>query len=308
MFIKYKVVLINYVLLFCISLLWGSQFLLNEIVIPVLPPLAVACYRVIFAALFLTMTLFLLPANYRPSKKYPLNITFRIMLIALFEAVIPFFAIAWGQQYSTSSNTAILIGTIPLFTLLLVGIFVPSEKIQTRTTISILLGFLGLITLLYPQINVYHMSNLYDEFAILLGAFCFAITLVLIRGLPPIPSLYLMQQVLTYAAIPMTAILVIFYPQTLLQMSLKTLLAVAGLGIFCSGMALVMYAKLIERTGATFTSLCNYLVPLIGTMLGVTILHETFQLNMIIAMMIILSALGIGQIQRRSLPSPSLPN
>ena len=86
--------------------------------------------------------------------------------------------------------TAILMATIALFTLLLVFVFIKSEKISKFKISGVFLGFIGVIILLAPDIQGGLYGHLFGDLAVLGGALCFASSLVLIRAFcqntPPI--------------------------------------------------------------------------------------------------------------------------
>lgn len=288
--------IVNYLLLLGIGIIWGSQFIFNNIAVSTLPPIAVATGRVLFGALTLACLSFIFQKKNAAAQaiKLSFSIKLRLVLLAFFECVIPFFCIVWGQQYVSSSVTAILIGTIPLFTVLLVSLFVSSEIMTKKTFVSIFIGFVGLLILIYPTLSLSQFTHLRAEFFILCGAFSFAIALVLIRTMPPLPPTYLMKWTLAIATIPMIICLAIVDPHILSQINFKSFLAILVLGVFCSGAVLLMYATLISRAGATFTSLCNFLVPLFGTILGASLLGDKLHPNMIIALLVIILSLFVN--------------
>ncbi|MNZ43574.1 EamA-like transporter family protein [compost metagenome] len=64
--------------------------------------------------------------------------------IAFFEAVIPFFLIGWGQQRVSSSMASIIMGAVPIFTLLILFLFKVS-RLRLMHFISIGVGFVGIL-------------------------------------------------------------------------------------------------------------------------------------------------------------------
>lgn len=64
----------------------------------------------------------------------------------------------------------------------------------------------------------------------------------------------------------------------------------------CGGIVYVMYVMLIVRAGATFTSLNNYLVPVIGTMIGIGFLGGKLTWGAATALVLIIIANGIYEL------------
>ena len=101
-----KPVALDYVLLVGIGLIWGSQFVFNELAIRAFPPLTVAAGRILIGFFTLSIIVLLLP-------KGPLTVPKSgtrqpswslYCAIALAEAILPCFLIPWGQQRVDSSG------------------------------------------------------------------------------------------------------------------------------------------------------------------------------------------------------------
>ena len=294
---------LNYLLLLGIGLTWGSQFLFNSIAIQSLPPYAIATGRTLVAGLCLLLLTCCIKekkdtalAQATKEKNRKSLTAVKIFAIALLEAVFPFHLIADGQQYIDSSITAILLGTIPIFTAVLVKLFISQEKISLGLLLSIFLGFLGLLILLWPSLLEANPRHLIAEAKVLAGAFSFSCALIVIKTLPQISPVRLTRNIFLVGAIPLILNILVFHPDVYKQINLSSLLSILALGIICSACAYMMFVKLISLAGATFASLSNYLVPVFGAMLGVIILDEHVTFNMIAALIIISSALVIAKI------------
>ena len=290
---------LNYLLLLGIGILWGSQFTLNDIALRTLPSDVVAVCRMVVGAL--TLTVLTLLVKEKQTVKVSMlpnawSIRLRYMLIAILEGMIPFFALAWGQKYVDSSVAAVLIGTIPLFTGLTVMLFLASEKVSVGTIVSIVIGFVGLLVLLAPSLLQAQKSSVLAEGAILGSALSFAVALALLRTMPPLPPIRMTRNILLLAAVPMLIYLLLTDPAGLLLLKGPALWSMLALGIFCSGMVYLLYVALIKRAGATFTSLSNYLVPLFGAILGVTLMHDPLTWNLVLALIIILGSLALPKL------------
>lgn len=291
--------LINYLLLLGIGILWGSQFMFNDIAIRTMPPEIVATCRVLFGLLCLIVLSAFFDRKHSAIAKPPLtkSLAIRYLFIGIFEGVIPFFSIAWGQQYVDSSVTAVLVGTIPIFTGLWLAIFVRSEKHTIGSILSIIVGFIGLLVLLSPSLTHADFTHLAAEGAILLGALSFSIALVLIKTMPSIGAVRMTRNVFGIAAVPLVIYALIVSPQAFIGQPLHAWLAVATLGILCSGVVYILYVTLIAKSGAGFAALSNYLVPLFGTLIGVSVLGDKIHWTTIAALVIILGSLVLHKIK-----------
>lgn len=280
----------DYLLLIGIGILWGAQFMLNDIAVSHVPPYVVGTGRAVFAALTMMLLCWVLPKSATQMPTLTMTLAIKYVLIAFFEAIIPFVFIVWGQQYVDSSVAAVLIGGIPIFTGLLVMLFIRGEKITKATVVSIVVGFIGLLILFYPQLLEHHSTSFWGELAILGGAFSFSIALIIIKTLPKVSAVKLTRNVFFIAMVPMLLFSWLRYPHVLSQFTTSSWLAVIGLGVFCSGIVYILFVTLIHRAGATFTALSNYLVPLFGAIFGVVLMNDPVRWNMVLALIVILSS------------------
>ncbi|GAB4391911.1 MAG: EamA family transporter [Gammaproteobacteria bacterium] len=286
----------NYGLLIVISCLWGSQFLFNNLALQVWSPLWIATLRALLGATTLTV---LLPIyRYYFGRKIN-NICLRrywsvIFAIAALEVTLPFLLVVWGQQFINSSLTAVLLGTIPIFTALIVLLFSQKESVSWGIAVSIGLGFVGLLVLFGPVFflqQTYSVINIKGQIAVLGGAVAFATSLVLIKKLNPADPVMTARDILFCGAIQLYLLLILNHEHLPANITFYSIVALLMLGIFCTGIVYACYVVLIARAGSTFAAFANYLVPVVGVMLGVLVLHEKLFWYQTIAMGIIIAAL-----------------
>ena len=297
---KRSQVIINYLLLFILSILWGSQFALNEIALKTIPAMTIAAGRTIVGVLTLSLVILLFakptPQNNQSktnSKWYSLWLTYA--LICIFEAVIPFFLIPWGQQQHVDSGiAAILTGTVPIFALLFSKVILKESTWQVPAVLSIIIGFIGIIVLVLPDIK--SGSNILGELAILGASMGFAIGVLLLKKLPIDNPAASIRNILILASIPLTILSLIMDKPWTLDFTWQAVLSICLVGAFGSGICYFIYMLLIHRAGPTFATLCGYLVPLVGVVIGVVFLGNSFAINELFAIIIIFAALLINQL------------
>lgn len=123
------------------------------------------------------------------------------------------------------------------------------------------------------------------------AALSFSISLILINKLPDISPIATSRNILIGASTYLVpASLLIDQPWNI-QTSILSLFSLLILGTMCGGIVYVMYVTLIVRAGATFTSLNNYLVPVIGTMIGIGFLGGKLTWSTIVALVLIIIAM-----------------
>jgi drug/metabolite transporter (DMT)-like permease len=82
-----------------------------------------------------------------------------------------------------------------------------------------------------------------------------------------------------------------------LSWGFSEVLPVLVLGVVGSGVAYVMYASLIQRSGPVFTSISNFIVPVVGVLLGVAVRGEYFGTGEVLALLFIIAALAANEIK-----------
>jgi len=288
--------LLKYSLLIFIAFIWGSQFMVNKLILLDFNPEGLAFFRALIGCVTLC---FFIP--FSSEKNKPLRLTFFeifiLFIIGFFEATLPFYLIAYGELYVSSAITSILMASIALFTLCFVILFIKHEKISELKIAGVILGFLGVFILLFPSIHVHqNLLKFWGELAILGGAFCFASSLILIKKfcekLPPIRT----ARFILFSAFLQLSLVSLFHAHASHSFwhrtpSLISIVYLLILGIFAAGIVYVLYIILIRKAGAVFTGLTNYLVPLVGVLMGTLILGESLRLSSFIAMGIILLAM-----------------
>ena len=282
----------HYILLIFIALIWGSQYIFNELALQELTPFGLMVLRIFFG--FITLTLLILVIPSERAKRLNLTKKLFILFVAIgaVEAAIPFYLIAYGQLHVASSVTAIIMGFIPMMTILLELLIRKRERITRTEIIGLSVAFAGLIVLINPS-SENLQSTLLGFLSISMAALCFALALVLMSKIPKeISSLQATRFILMIYSLPLMLIW-LFLNSSTIALSMDTWSSVIILGIFSSGIVYLLYLKLIRVAGAAFTALSNYLVPVVGTFLGVYFFNEPLTLNIILSLILIIAALFI---------------
>jgi drug/metabolite transporter (DMT)-like permease len=287
---------VAYVILLAVGIVWGGQFFFNAQAIEYFPPVTIAASRVVIGALTLVFAAWLVPEKAAAPTPRPAMTWLLFVAIALFEAVLPLFLIVWGQQHVASSVTSVIVSSVPIVTLIL-SVVMGSKK--SRFTLSsgasVLLGFIGIVVLIRPDGGSIGMHDLVYELAIFASVVSFAMSLILFEKLPHGAPIRSARNVLALASIPLIVAACVQDKPWLLVWNWHTLMPLLVLGVVSSGMAYVMYGSLVQRSGPVFTSISNFIVPLVGVMLGVLARNEPFGTRESLALALIIGALFVNE-------------
>ena len=288
----------KYILLILIGLIWGSQYVFNAIALEDFTAFGLTSWRMFIGFVTLSVLIVMIPSQREQTLTLTKKLITLFLIIGAVEAAIPFWLIGFGQQRVSSTIAAIIMGMIPMLTLLLELAFKKGYRTSVYEIIGMTLAFVGLIVLVDPSADDFAGSFM-GYFAIFMAAACFALALILMEKIPrEISSVHATRFILGVYAVPM--LLIWYVTDTDQPAEMKSILAVLLIGIFSSGIVYILYLNLIRLSGPTFTSLSNYIVPLVGTFMGVWFLSEPFTTNIGFALLFIILGLFIANIKKRA--------
>ena len=284
----------NLALLIFLAFVWGASNLLIKLAVATMPPLMVAAVRILSALMLL------LGFAWMTRARIPREVsTWRALLpVSLFGYVLPPFLIAFGQQRIDAGATAIAIGAVPIFTALLSQLVLRTERLSAMAAFGLLLGFSGIVVLIGPSAFNELDHNLAGFAAVIGAAFSYALTNIFARGTRGLNLAAAGSAVLIGASVILVPASLAADRAWMIEPSLISILATVALGLVSTGLGLILFFKLFERTGPTYVSTVNYLTPAVGVLLAVTILSEPLRWADVAALALILvgvGAVGLGR-------------
>ncbi len=284
---------IDWILLLTLVGMWGSSFFFIEIALASITPLTLVAIRIALGAILLFGAMRLLKlATPRDAR------TWRYFgVLALLGYCLPFFFITWGQQSVDSGLAGILVGFMPLATLLLAHRFIAGERITTAKLMGFVLGFAGLAVLLGPEaLRQWRGSDtdLMGQIACLGGALCYAGNSIVTKRMPPTHALVAAAWTTTLAAVLMLILAFLVDDPLGLRPDAPALMTCIWLGVGPTAIATLVYFRLIARAGPTFMSLVNYMSPVVALSLGALFLDEPLRPSALAALGLILSGIALA--------------
>lgn len=276
----------NLSLMILLAALWGPSFVFIKVGVETIPPLTLVFGRVALAAVLLYVVLRWQHGRLPDS----LTVWKHIAVVALIHNAIPFFLFAWGEQYVDSALASILNGTIPLFTILLAHYFTQDDHLTPAKVIGVLVGFAGMLVLLYPSFQDGVVATAWGVLALVLASFLYGVAIVYgrnhLRGLPSLVAPTGQMMMASLYLLPL--VLLLERPWTLPAPSLPSILSMLALAVLGTALAFIVYYKLLERAGASYLSMVAYMIPVFGIFFGVILLDEQLTGEMILGGALIL--------------------
>ena len=287
---KNKAWLTDFVLL---GAIWGASFLFMRIGVLEFGPLPTAAVRVAIAAAFL-LPLLLLHGLWPTLKKN----WQRVFLVGLFNSGIPFACFAFALLSISTGLSAILNATVPMFGAIVAWLWLKDRPDRSRV-LGLVVGFAGVALLAWDkaifQPNASGVAPGWAVLACLLACLCYALSASYTRryltGLPPL---------VTAAGSQIGATLGLGLPALWLwparMPGSSAWLALLAVGVLCTGIAYILYFRLIETAGPARALAVTFVVPVFAVFYGVVFLGEAVTLWMLLCATVIVcgTALSTG--------------
>ncbi|MCW5771371.1 MAG: EamA family transporter [Rhodospirillaceae bacterium] len=281
---QHKPTLLDYGLLFLLAFVFGSTYLFVALGLETLPPLTLAAMRAglgfaVLAGLAVALG-HAIPRDRRSWRAF--------IFLGFFGGALPFTLMSLGQQRIDSSLAAILITTMPLFTLALAHVFT-DDRANPRKVVGMVLGFVGILLLLGPAALRGHGGSLEGQLLYIGVALSYAVMGVIIRRLGAGSGTALSRTACSnfVATVMLVPIAFLFEAPLAIQPNTHSLIGLLGLGIISSTIGQFLVFRLNAAVGPNFTAVNNLLGPPVGIMWGVLLLGEEITWLRIAAMAVI---------------------
>ena len=271
--------------LFTLGAIWGASFLFIRIASPVLGPAFLSEGRVLFAAIFLTAL-----AIYLKKDRQVLVHWKHFLVMGFFNSALPFFLWSYCALSLSAGQLSILNATAPAWGFL-IGLLTGSERFSRKRGLGLMLGLLGVVVLFSRETDTAISGNYTDIFAGLCAAASYGVAIHYakrVKSLAPFQNAYGSMWAAAFLLIP-----VLFFMPVRGAVTISVYGSVVALGVLCTGLAYLLYFRLIQDVGATSTLTVTFLIPLFGTFLGVVFLDEVITLRTALGMVIILFGIAL---------------
>ena len=288
-----------------LSAIWGGSYLLIKIALDGFEASMIVWARVTLAAVILYFAVHA-RADRRRAFGFMRRHPERIATLGLLSIALPFMLISYGETQISSGLTGILIAPGPLFVALFAPFLDPTERVDRRGAIALLIGFAGVIVLVGAD-TVHAAGEFLGSMAVL-GAACsyglgamYAKNRLSHAGVPPLVMSFFSCAAAAVITLPFAAATVgDNHPD------LGEIAAVVSLGVIGTALAFVLYYSLIAETGAGRASLVGYAIPPVALAYGAVLLGETITAASIAGLILILLGVGIAGRRRtvEDVPAP----
>lgn len=255
---------LKWIILGTLALIWGSSFILIKKGLVGLNPFQLGSLRIIFC------TFFLLLVGFRSLASIPVRQWKFIALTSLFGTFIPAYLFAIAETKVSSSICSILNSLTPLNTLVL-GSALFGLNFKRNQFLGIVIGLVGTALLIFMGSQQEGSDNNYYSILVLIATICYATNVNLIKKfLSDVKPLSITTGNFVVMLVPAIIILFLsdFTSKMLLPATHHAMLYVIVLGVVGTGVANVIFYKLIQISSPVFASSVTYLIPIVACLWG----------------------------------------
>jgi drug/metabolite transporter (DMT)-like permease len=283
-----------------LAAIWGSSFLFMRISAVEFGALPTAAVRVTIAALFLLPLVWmrgLLPELKKHWRK--------VFLVGVLNSGIPFACFAFALLSITTGLSSILNATVPMFGALVAWLWLKDKPNGSRV-LGLLIGFAGVAMLAWRatgpgagfKATADGATPGLAVLACLLACICYGIsasyTKRYLTGMPPLVTAAGSQ---IGASLGLALPAIWFWPAKI--PGTDAWLALLAVGVLCTGVAYIIFFRLIEKAGPPRALTVTFLVPVFAVFYGVVLLgeHVTPWMLLCAAVIVCGTALSTGLIR-----------
>ena len=263
---------------------WGTSFVATKTVLLEIKPVTVIILRLILASILLTIIALSTKRSFSVNLKSH-GWIFILALIATFHLWIQ----VTGLQYTTASNTGWIIGTAPIFMAIL-GLIFYKEKVTFLQLTGILIAMFGLL-LLIGKGNILNIDLIENkgDLLVLGSAFTWGVYSMVNKK---ISLTYSPLMTILYLFLMMAIIIIPFNLNSetfnsVINLSFIGWISILFLGLFCSGIAYVIWAQALRDMESAKVGAFLYFEPFVTVIAAWALLSESITLMMILSGLLI---------------------
>jgi putative membrane protein PagO len=270
-----------------LCLIWGSTWLAIRVVVRSVPPVEAAAIRFLLAAVLL-LVIALVQKRPWPRHHHEWD---ALVVLGFTIMAVPYGLLFWAEQYVSSSMTAVLFSSMPLFVALLTPLM-SHARVPRQAVFSMMVAFGGLLVLFYSGLGTGGralLGGIAILVAVILSAWSVIYAKRRLHGVDAVVSTGLQ---LAFGAIALLWGTWALESRRHATWNTSAMMALAFLVVFGSCAAFVIYYWLLKRMQPYQLSSISLIVPVIALLEGALLGHEAVGLTNLIAVFIILGSVA----------------
>ena len=275
-----------------LSLIWSSTWVAIKIGLETVPPFYSAGIRFFLAFLFLSIFAIIKGLSFpQKLKEHLFFIGFGIV-----NYLVGYAAVYWGEQYINSGLASVLFAIMPFYTLILSIWLLPSETINIKKVLGLVVGFAGVIIIFSDQIQLSTTNAIYGMIIISIApAFSATGTLIAKRKTATIHPVILNTYPIFYCSIAFFLLSLTFENPSQAIFDTNAILSIVYLALFGTAIAFVLYFWMLSHQSAVLMSMITFVTPPLALMWGWVILDEQITYFLLLGLILILTGIFLAR-------------
>ena len=261
----------SFLRLLTLAALWGGSFLFMRIAANPLGPSVLIEARVLLAAL----TLLILSFYLKKQLKFMANAK-HFFILGLFNSALPFLLFAYSAQFLNASSLAILNSTAPIWAAI-IGAVITRTALTKNVIFGLCLGVAGVAILMGWEVVNIGEDAMLPIIAAIGAAVSYAIASNYAKKAPKVGTFDNAHGCMWASVVIILPLLPFFPVREVTTIDIYS--AVLFLGVVCTGVAYLLYFRLVSDLGASSALSVTFLIPVFGILWGYIFLGEQIGLN-----------------------------
>lgn len=273
----------GWVLFVAMSFIWGIPYLLIRVAVRELEPA-----MVVFARTSIAASVLLVLAQRSDAIRPALRRWRPVLAFGIVEMAIPWILLAIAEQHLASGLAGLIIATVPIVGAIAAFSLGDRSALRSVRIVGIVLGFAGVAFLVGNDLRGDSAPPWWSIVMVLIVCVCYGTAPFIIeRKLSDVPSFGVI-------ALSLASVAVIYAPIAGVSVaandpSPKSVLAVIVLALVCTGLAFVVFFKLLDEIGPARAPLITFANPVVAVALGAVLLDEEVTLATLVGFVLVMT-------------------
>lgn len=248
-----------------LALIWGGSFLSIRVALEEVGVLTTVAFRVGLAALALWAFVLARGLAVPRGARW----IAACLLLGVFNNIVPFCLIVWGQTHIPSGLAGILNASNVMFSVGLAALFFPDERLTARKTLGIAIGLAGVALTIGPGLLTLLDPTSLGQLAILGASLSYSVSAVYSRhALGHVRPEVVAAGMLTVSSLVMLPAAIWVEGPPALHYLPQTWAALLYISLISSAFAYILFYRVLLTAGAGNVSLVTLLIAPVAVVLG----------------------------------------
>ena len=296
-----RAALLPYLAFAALGLIWGASFLFIKVALQDMGPTVIVLGRSASGALALAVIMAASRRQMFTDLRARLGL---FVFMAVFNALLPWVLIAWGEEHISSGLASILNSTTTLWAALFIFWVIPAERPTPLNYAGVLIGVVGVVILVAPDLVQQGVSgDLVGALAVVGASMSYAVAALFVRVRMRGMNVY--EQSLGQLAVTALVAVPIAAPAlSQVHLHVLSLAAVLALGVGGSGVAYLLYYYTMHTLGPVRATAVTFIVPITAVFWGAFLLHESVTVATVVGGLVILVGIVLTNRRPRAVAAP----